>query len=210
LGISNLESQLQTRRENEIELVRFTYRSVPRRLLTTNRYDAISNFNSIIRQKWRHSSARQFLHSTLSLDAIPPVTRLLAFGLGRFLDRDAPEPLNHISTVQHELLVDIRDTLRQSQGCGIRDPLAQDPAYLRTERALLEMKGIQSTTHPINGFLEADNQSFIVSIDPDVPVKEIILDVCRPAAILWLTSPNRENQYVNRPKAPSEPTTPDS
>lgn len=35
------------------------------------------------------------------------------------------------------------------------------------------------------GWLEVDEHSILLSIAPNVPVKEIIADIARPAAIIW-------------------------
>ncbi|KAK4234014.1 hypothetical protein C8A03DRAFT_19014 [Achaetomium macrosporum] len=85
---------------------------------------------------------------------------------------------------------------------------ALDPAYLDVEKAALGQLGIEALTDPIRGFLEVDFESIVVSIDPDVPVKEIICDLdCRPAAILWIKQREGEenNSYVGTNKTISYP-----
>jgi hypothetical protein len=37
-----------------------------------------------------------------------------------------------------------------------------------------------------HGFLDVDNRSMVVSIAASVPVKQIVLDICRPAGIIWI------------------------
>ncbi len=44
---------------------------------------------------------------------------------------------------------------------------------------------IKVLDHPISGFLEVDEASVVVSIAPNVPVKQIVSDISTPAMILW-------------------------
>ncbi|KAI0977569.1 hypothetical protein F4678DRAFT_477607 [Xylaria arbuscula] len=64
----------------------------------------------------------------------------------------------------------------------------QDPAYTQLDRDVLTSYGYTVVDDP-QGFLMLDDNSILVSISPDVPVKQIVVDICRPAIIIW----NKEN-----------------
>ncbi|KAK3306136.1 uncharacterized protein B0T15DRAFT_218974 [Chaetomium strumarium] len=202
----NLEELLQTRALNKIEMVIFIYDFRYAQLHADNADKGIANFDAIVQERWMNSPARRSLYFTLSHYAIGPVTTILGFGLGSFMQRyphrhgrTVAGATNNTNTekVQHGLLLDVRDTL-QAKSSGQISILAQDPESRELDQAVLRHKGIDSTVHPLEGFIKADNQSFVVSIDPDVPAKKLsLISVGRPQFYGWIAL---AHSIRNRPK----------
>ncbi|KAL4907694.1 hypothetical protein BDW74DRAFT_147977 [Aspergillus multicolor] len=63
---------------------------------------------------------------------------------------------------------------------------AQDPAYNETDQALLRSIGIEPLDDP-KGFLAIDEETVVLSVSPNIPVKQIVADVQWPGAMLWNT-----------------------
>ncbi|KAK8856053.1 hypothetical protein PGQ11_011965 [Apiospora arundinis] len=92
------------------------------------------------------------------------------------------------SILQHALILSLRDYLLEKGSSHVDDYpcYAQDPAYSDRDKAVLGSLGITTLEDP-NGFLKADDHSIVLSFYPNVPVKQIIADLCRPAVIIWGT-----------------------
>lgn len=61
---------------------------------------------------------------------------------------------------------------------------AQDPGYRSVDREVLKAHGIEVIDDP-RAWLEIDGESIVVSVSPNVPVKEIVADITQPAIIIW-------------------------
>jgi hypothetical protein len=72
---------------------------------------------------------------------------------------------------------------------------AQDPAYTDVDIALLHSIGITPLDDP-KGFLEIDAETLVFSVSPNVPVKQVVADVCWPAAMIWNTVMPEEKENV--------------
>lgn len=88
---------------------------------------------------------------------------------------------------QHGLLLTIRKVLKEKQSLG--DPLdistwVQDPAYCAIDTSILTECGVSTLDNP-DGFLKVDDSTMVLSFAPDVPIKQIITDISRPAAMIW-------------------------
>lgn len=92
------------------------------------------------------------------------------------------------SILQHALILSLRDYLLEKGSSHVDEYpcYAQDPAYSDRDKAVLGSLGITTLEDP-NGFLKADDHSIVLSFYPNVPVKQIIADLCRPAVIIWGT-----------------------
>lgn len=62
--------------------------------------------------------------------------------------------------------------------------LAQDPAYTRVDKSVLEEDAIRCLDDP-GGFLDVDNLSVVISIAPDIPVRQVVADIARPTVMVW-------------------------
>ncbi|KAI1311524.1 hypothetical protein F5Y03DRAFT_391611 [Xylaria venustula] len=70
-----------------------------------------------------------------------------------------------------------------------------DPAYTELDRDVLTSYGYTVVEDP-QGFLMLDDNSVLVSIGPDVLVKQIVADICRPAIIIR-TKENFKYEYTD-------------
>jgi hypothetical protein len=90
------------------------------------------------------------------------------------------------SLLQHALILLLRDILSFNDGRGEVKCFLQDPIYDLEEKKTHEALGMTVVDDP-EGFLIVDDESVVVSIAPNVPVKQIVLDLCRPAGIIWMS-----------------------
>ncbi len=57
-------------------------------------------------------------------------------------------------------------------------------AYVDTDKEVLGRVGVTVVDDP-RGFLEVDDNSVVICVAPNVPVKQIIADIARPAVLIW-------------------------
>lgn len=119
---------------------------------------------------------------------IPPVNKIIAFSCGSISNKDYDCSR---SLKQHAFILTIRDVLenrRRSSGAGAGEIrcYVQDPAYTDVDRTVLLEHGITVLEDP-QGFLEVDGDSAVLSFASNVPVKQIVADIARPAMIAWET-----------------------
>lgn len=133
---------------------------------------------------WLNGRYHADLCEALHHRGIPTVRKIVGFGLGGFFFQQQ-EIGNKRSMMQHRLVKSLRDILRNHQETTSIQVLVQDPRYGRLEKDILDMVVIHAVDHPFQGFLEVDEQTAVVSIAPQIPVKQIITDISRPALIIW-------------------------
>lgn len=61
---------------------------------------------------------------------------------------------------------------------------AQDPTHTEMDAQILLEHGITVVDDP-RVFLKVDESSAVIALAQDIPVKEIIADIARPALIIW-------------------------
>lgn len=89
------------------------------------------------------------------------------------------------TSLQHALLLTIQDVLGRRNTNRMRPVCyAQDPIYADTDQSVLEHFGITVLDDP-EALLMANDSTALVSCSPNIPVKEIIADIARPAIIFW-------------------------
>lgn len=88
----------------------------------------------------------------------------------------------HRSAFQHAFVLTLREWLlaRQESICCY----AQDPVYNDVDKIVLGEHGIEVIDDP-RAWLELDNRSILFSCASNVPVKEIVADIARPAVVIW-------------------------
>lgn len=122
------------------------------------------------------------------------IKKIVAFACGSITHSD--ERSEGRSSYQHALIKTLRDTLSQARHeddnltkeqkeehiqCFI-----QDPAYTRIDRELLQDDyGIATILGNPEGFLEVDDSTVVLSFAPNVPVRQIVIDVAKPAVMIW-------------------------
>jgi len=92
--------------------------------------------------------------------------------------------------IQHALISAIESILLR---CGVLSSsppcrYVQDPAYTQQDKHVLCSAGFTVLEDP-EAFLTMDNSSVLVSIAPNIPVMQIVADICRPGVLLWMRKP---------------------
>ncbi|EFX01332.1 hypothetical protein CMQ_6274 [Grosmannia clavigera kw1407] len=150
---------------------------------------AVDETRAIFRQhraEWDASEACKTLRATLAeaLTAAPAtalaVRKIVAFACGSIADASPREIGRH--AVQHAMLLTVRDFLQDfQQSCT-------DPAYDDADIATLTEHGITVIEDP-HGFLAVDESAIVIAVAPSVPVRQIVADLARPAAMIWTRLP---------------------
>jgi hypothetical protein len=133
---------------------------------------------------WEESDTWIQIRATLlSTQATTTVRKIVAFACGTMSHTDDIPGASYNSIFQHAFLVTMQRLLQQKTSGQIACSV-QDPAYTDGDRAVLDTHGIRVLDDP-EGFLEVDDESLVFSCSPNVPVKQIVVDVAKPALVLW-------------------------
>ncbi|CAG8071442.1 unnamed protein product [Penicillium salamii] len=93
-------------------------------------------------------------------------------------------PENDSAASQTALLVTVRNWLKERDSNINVSCYIQDPMNTPVDKEVLADVGFEMIDDP-RGWLEVDEQSVVLSVAPNVPVKEIIADIARPAIVIW-------------------------
>lgn len=149
-------------------------------------HDEVAASFEAIRQEWQASEHCARLGSILNecSSKIPPsIKKIVAFACSSMA---FPGDIKPASAFQHALVLYLRDfllALQDDKAYEIKC-FAQDPIYEEADRSALEQASISVLDDP-RGFIEVDELSVVLSISPDVPVRQIVTDLARPAIIIW-------------------------
>ncbi|KAG2421342.1 hypothetical protein HFD88_005316 [Aspergillus terreus] len=153
------------------------------------------------RRQWVDSETCQDLvHHLSTMPISTPIKKIVCFGLGT---------MGHLgffhctrAHMQHAAIETIAAVLAArgaDGGTGVAC-YAQDPAYDAVDLELLTRIGVTALDDP-KGFLEIDENTLVFSVSPNVPVKQIVVDVQWPAAMIWntVTPPETDcNQWAKQ------------
>ncbi|KAJ5094948.1 hypothetical protein N7532_007239 [Penicillium argentinense] len=109
-------------------------------------------------------------------------------------------PNNEHAAYQTALLVTVRKWLKERDQNEDIFCYMQDPMNTSVDREVLADIGFEMIDDP-RGWLEIDERSVVLSVAPNVPVKEIIADTARPAIVIW-------NRVKNDDKDSTDPDSP--
>ncbi|KAI1429193.1 hypothetical protein F5Y12DRAFT_798523 [Xylaria sp. FL1777] len=128
---------------------------------------------------WARCEARQNIEKLLSNYELPPtINKLVCFGLGNDLIG------KYDFGPQHPAALTLREYLVNRLGHPVR-LLTQDPEYTSDTTTVLTREGFEVVgMNGMDGFLEVDENSVVLSIFVDTHVKEILADFTRPAVII--------------------------
>ena len=135
--------------------------------------------------EWMTSS--HFRAAVAQLESVKPpcpIQRIVEFGGGSLFR-------GHASILQHVLLSQLQDIFSAANPIG-SPPVrcyAQDPDYTSQDEKVLNKTSIEILDDP-RGFLEVGESSVVVGISVNIPLRDIIKDIARPAVIIW------DAQYV--------------
>ena len=149
------------------------------------------------RRNWEQSPAHGELLETLATVRCPPnADKIVCFGLGSLDGCDGYPTLDEMcdtdglplrtSMTQHCAALTLAATLGAQIGKPPLKILAQDPAYAPNQVTLLAEEGIEVVPGiGALGFTYVDEDAIVFSCHPDVPVKQIVADVAKPAGMIW-------------------------
>ncbi|KAK4099262.1 hypothetical protein N658DRAFT_430361 [Parathielavia hyrcaniae] len=111
----------------------------------------------------------------------------LACSTMTWADHDGAMP----SMAQHILALTVRDVLARRYAAGPQRKgvpeiqcYAQDPMYMPIDEQVLDEAGFIVLDDP-RAFLEVDESSVVIAIAPDIPIRQIVADIARPAIMIW-------------------------
>jgi len=152
-------------------------------------YDAVRTRFAHDRQVWEASDHCAQLKSLLASAGIPAGTnKVVAFACSTLTWREEPGVKSN-SIGQHALALTIRDFLASQRGQHDGDGgevgcFAQEPTYTEIDERILQEVGVTVLDDP-RGFLEVDEASVVISSSPDIPLRQIVADIARPAVMIW-------------------------
>lgn len=100
------------------------------------------------------------------------------------------------SCYQHGLIKTLREILTQARHDDINltreqreeqiQSFIQDPAYTHIDREVLQDNyAIATIIDNPEGFLEVDDSTLVLSFSPNVPVRQVVVDIAKPAVVIW-------------------------
>ena len=147
--------------------------------------DEVDEILSHNRQTWEASEQCKQLKHILAQRDLESVGKIIGIGLGA-LSGGGIQSSASSSAYQHALPLTLRETLAKPQRQRHIPCYVQDPAYSTLDKAVLNDSGFTVLEDP-NGFVEIDEDSAVISLFPDCPVKEIVFNLAKPALIIWQT-----------------------
>ncbi|VUC23782.1 unnamed protein product [Clonostachys rosea] len=147
------------------------------------------------RKNWLNSSLcrelSNILGSTVSISNA--VTKIVCFGLGslatsienptRMADDGLPV---HGPGTQHAAALTLATVLGERFGKEPLHVMVQDPAYSEADKKILEEVGIEVIGgFGSLGFTHVDEETIVFSCHPNIPVRQIVADIAKPAAMIW-------------------------
>jgi hypothetical protein len=133
-------------------------------------------------QDWRETEVAKKLVQFLTTHAAThPVTKIVGLALGAISYHYDTRPRCYI---QHALLLTLREWLAEREKTEDVVCYTQDPGYRSVDKEVLKEHGIEVIDDP-RAWLEIDDESVVYSVSPNVPVKEIVADIARPAIVIW-------------------------
>ncbi|KAF2499566.1 hypothetical protein BU16DRAFT_524039 [Lophium mytilinum] len=144
--------------------------------------------------QWLKSDACATLKEklTAALRGTVPIDRIVCFALGN-LQRDNDDA----SHTQHACIQTLREMLPKGDSGEAVPVWAQDPGYTDIDKRILTALDIVVVNDP-QGFLAITPNTLVVSLSPDVPVRQIIADVQWPAALICDTVHADDTDFEKR------------
>jgi SRR1 len=151
--------------------------------------DATRDLFQAVSAEWAASQQCKDLVRVFESVEFPDVKQILAFACGSITAQPAAlrRKATRRSMYQHALLITVCKLLNIKQYDKNPHPIsawAQDPVYSPIDAKVLGESGVKLLENP-DGFLQLDNSTAVLSFSPNVPVKQIVTELCRPAVMLW-------------------------
>lgn len=117
-----------------------------------------------------------------SIEIPVTLTKVIALALGSLIVRSR---INKERFLQHALISAIHSTLvHRSILSASSEKYVQDPGYTERDKNLIHSAGLTVLDDP-QALLELDESSVLVSVAANIPVADIVADICRPGIIIW-------------------------
>ncbi|CAG9983969.1 unnamed protein product [Clonostachys byssicola] len=148
---------------------------------------------------WTKSKVCKELTDTIA--GLPTVAttidKVVCFGLGSFSNWDDTvkkkdgesdgTPVRRTMT-QHAAALTMATEFGKRVGKGPLKVYTQDPEYTDADKQVLRDLGIEVVGGAgALGFTYVDSDALVFSIAPNIPVRQIVADIARPAAMVWCT-----------------------
>ncbi|OAA53289.1 hypothetical protein ISF_08903 [Cordyceps fumosorosea ARSEF 2679] len=141
-------------------------------------------------ESWNKSATCRSLIKILQESAAKlqmPIKKVVCFDLGgldpRTLHGEFFDWMRRSAT-QHAAALTMAKTLSEAQGGVEAKCYTQDPAYTSVDEQLLAGLGFEVLGDP-KGFLEVDESTLVFAVQPKMPVRQIVADLAKPAAMVW-------------------------
>ena len=155
------------------------------------------------KRRWRRTGPFRRLRKLIEATPFPENTRkVVAFGGGAVpcrMREGADEVASRANQVQVALVQMVSERLSRQQGPDFQG-FAQDRGWQYIGKSDYQIPKVTMLPDPF-GILEVDETTVVIAINPDIPVRQIIADIARPAVLLWRKLANstmRTKQYVSR------------
>lgn len=154
-------------------------------------YDTVSRAFERKTQSLQDSEQFTQLKATLASAAVPSgIDKIVAFACCTMTGEANAIQTSH-SMGQHSLVVALRDFLTSRGGTAAPGEsgsemrcYSQDPIYTSIDKQVLRDVGITVVDDP-KGFLEVDEASVVFCSYPNIPIRQVVADIARPALIIW-------------------------
>lgn len=143
-------------------------------------------------RSWEGSSEFAQVKSTFASVALPSgIGKIVALACST-MSFSGWEAVIPASMAQHALALMLRDFL-VSSGHAANAPgdgdaeikcYAQDPIYTPVDEKVLS-EAVFTVLDDPRAFLEIDEASVVISCAPNIPVRQIVADIARPAIMIW-------------------------
>ncbi|GLA65184.1 hypothetical protein AtubIFM55763_008075 [Aspergillus tubingensis] len=136
------------------------------------------------RQIWENTKECQELQVKLMSRKTVPISKIVGIALGSFAT--VYPDFQDRSAFQHALLLTLRDIFCKMHKVS-QDAIpcfAQDPVCMKNDLVAAGEHGIKIVEDP-DAFLEVDESTVVVTVAPDIAVRQIVFDIARPAVLIW-------------------------
>lgn len=160
--------------------------SIPKKRLTQLEAETIFEQS---RRAWEASEPCRQLRETLATAIAPrKIAKVVGLACGPIVEKSSKGTWAARFSTQHALLLTLQDVFKGLGGDAQVPCYVQDPAYSYIDKTILAAAGLIVLSDPM-GLVEIDDESAVFSINPNIPVKEIVRDFANPALIIWQAGP---------------------
>lgn len=134
-------------------------------------------------QSWGGGQHGLELIRTLRAIQVPRITRIVAFNCGSMAwAEEAQVP----ALIRHAIVLFFQREMAEQQQTPLHgiEVVVQDPLYTERDARVLRQAGCK-IVHDPRGFLEIDEETLVISLASNIPVRQIVADLAKPAMMIW-------------------------